>query len=181
MSCIFRVRLFLFLWKCFHPVISFWIYALILLMPESVVSDVLLSSLRSVVSVNIILPTPSRPNQRWPVSYTPSSLPKSWKKDQFFLKSDSFIWTIINHTSALLIGCCDQSVKYAVLSILVICEDINIFLTSKLFVIINLPSSSFPVQWAALAGQGCLVLWVFFFLFIPTNPPLHKFHFFQIK
>ena len=43
-----------------------------------------------------------------------------------------FIWTIIDHSSALLIGCLQQSVKWAALFILVICEDINTFFNTRI-------------------------------------------------
>ena len=48
-----------------------WIYALIHIMPEGVISDVLLGSLESFGSSNIILPSPCRPYQIWSVSDTP--------------------------------------------------------------------------------------------------------------
>ena len=55
-------------------------YALIHLALEGVVSDVLLGSLGSFVSSNIIFPSPSRPYQRLIISDMPSSLCKSGKK-----------------------------------------------------------------------------------------------------
>ena len=65
---------------------------------------------------------------------------------------------IIERSSAPLIGCCKQPVKYAALSILGICEDNSTFLTHGLFVIIHLHSSCHPVQYAALTRQGGLVV-----------------------
>ena len=47
-------------------------------------------------------------------------------------------------------------------SILVVFEDISTFLTSGLFIIIHLYTSRLPVQYAALVGPMCLILWVTF-------------------
>ena len=71
----------------------------------------------------------------------PSSLCKSGKKKFGYL----FIWTVIDHSSAFLIGCCKQPLKCTALSILVICKDISTFLAYGLFVIIHLHSSCLPV------------------------------------
>ena len=79
---------------------------------------------------------------------------QKWKEKKGYL----FIWMIIDHSSTLLIGCYKQPVKCAALSILVICKDISIFLTYRLFVIIHLHSSCLLVQYAAFARPGRLVL-----------------------
>ena len=96
-------------------------------MPEGVVSDVLLGSLGSFESSNIILPSPSRPYQWWSVTDMPSHSSNIGKKEKKNYIGLLFIWTIIDHSFAPLIGCYKQPVKYADLSILVICEKFNTF------------------------------------------------------
>ena len=69
-KCIYKSYIFdIYIYK--QDSVLIWIYALIHLAPEGVVSDVLLGSLESFGSSSIILPSPCRPYQRWTLSDIP--------------------------------------------------------------------------------------------------------------
>ena len=95
-----------------------------------------------------------------------------------------FIWPNIDRSSTHVIGCCKQPVKCAILSVLVISEDISTFLTHALFIIILLHSSDLSVyQYVTHFWPGHLVPWVsfFFFWFLPAQKILqYEFNFFRL-
>ena len=86
-----------------------------------------------------------------------------------------FIWMIIDHSFMHPIGCLQQPMKYVVLSILVICKDINTFLT------LIVPNYSFAQLSSCPVCGSCQTKvpgFVSFFWFRPLKKkifPLYKY------
>ena len=134
-----------------------WRYTLnIRLNTFSAVGDDLLGSWDSFGFSNIILPptqqTLSDMTCHWYTIQLTQHRKKKWNWIVFL-----FIWTIIDRSSAHLIGCSKQPIKYAELYILVISEDTSTFWTYGLFEIIHL--HIFVYIWSIL-WLGIILNWI---------------------